>query len=542
MESEIFEPAILLITLTCGLAMNRVGIPPLIGYLAAGFILFALDFNESNLPLLTDIANIGVYLLLFVIGLKLDLTNLLKPYVWATASLHMVLFSIVSVSLFKSLTYLGVIHLDTLTAEHLLLLAFAISFSSTVFVMKTLEARGELESRYGQIAIGILIIQDLFAVMFLTFSKGELPSIYALGLLALPVIRPLFYRACDHLGHGDLLVLFGLVMTLIFGAYLFELAGLKPDLGALMMGLLLSKHPKASEIASSLFYFKELFLVSFFVTIGLKGLPTWNDLWLALTLILFLPLKGMLFAILLTRFLLRARTAFLSSLSLMNYSEFGLIVTAVAISQGLLPDHLIITLALTLSLSFLIAAPLNLHSEHIYKYIHKYIVPFERIDANQEDKPIDIGEPRFLILGMGRIGTEAYNELRKHFGNVIVGIDHKPETVEVHQQQDRVVVLGDATDTDFWSKLNPAKHVYHILLCMPHHQANILALEQIQASSYSGKFSSMSYYHDERELLEQSGVDYTYSIYEAAGIGLARDIIKSSRKDLQTKILRDFKD
>ena len=85
-------------------------------------------------------------------------------------------------------------------------------------MMKNLESKGDLESRYGQIAIGILIIQDLFAVGFLTLSKGELPSVYALGLLFLPLLRPFFYYICDHLGHGDLLVLFGLVMTLIFGA------------------------------------------------------------------------------------------------------------------------------------------------------------------------------------------------------------------------------------------------------------------------------------------------------------------------------------
>ena len=238
MEPEVFEPILLIVTLACGLCMSRIGIPPLIGYLVAGFVLF-FCFNENNLPHIDEIADVGVYLLLFVIGLKLDLRHLIRPSVWATATLHMITFSIIGLSIFKALIYLGAMQFTSLENNQLFLLSFAISFSSTVYAMKSLESKGELESRYGQIAIGILIMQDLFAVIFMTFSKGELPSIYALGFLALPLLRPFLYRICDHLGHGDLLVLFGLVMALVFGVYLFDLAGFKPDLGALVMGILL---------------------------------------------------------------------------------------------------------------------------------------------------------------------------------------------------------------------------------------------------------------------------------------------------------------
>lgn len=113
--------------------------------------------------------------------------------------------------------------------------------------------------------------------------------------LLLPLAKPLLYRVFDKVGHGELLVLFGLVMALVLGAWLFETVGLKPDLGALIIGILFAGHPKSSELAKSLFYFKELFLVAFFLTVGLNGLPSFSDVGLATILVLIIPIKILFF-------------------------------------------------------------------------------------------------------------------------------------------------------------------------------------------------------------------------------------------------------
>ena len=523
------EPALLIVTLVCGFVVSRIGFPPLIGYLIAGFVLYLLGLKGENLPLLHMIADTGIMLLLFAIGLKLDLKSLLKAEVWVSSSVHLIIFMSVGLILFKAAIWLGFSQLAELNNGELILLAFAISFSSTVFAVKTLEEKGEMESLYGQISISILIIQDLFAVIFLTLSTGETPSIYALSLLALPITRPLIYRIFDHVGHSDLLVLFGLTMSLLCGAYLFDVVGLKPDLGSLIMGILLSQHPKASELAKSLFYFKELFLVTFFLSIGLKGLPNLSDLLLAVVLLLILPIKGMLFLALLTRFKLRARTAFLASSTLMNYSEFGLIVAAVAHRNGWFQDHLIITLALALSLSFLIAAPFNTYAEAFYHRFQRFFGQLERIGANSEDRPIHIGTPKYLILGMGQIGTGAYDELIKHYGNVVVGIDHKADLIGKHKLAGRNVVLGDASDTDFWFQLKPGKHIEQVLLAMPHHHGNVLAFEQLKASGFQGKVNAIALYQDEIEKLEKLGIDKVFNIYESAGYGFVEYLMSNQK-------------
>ncbi|WOT05577.1 cation:proton antiporter domain-containing protein [Shewanella youngdeokensis] len=520
------EPAILIITLACGMLVSRVGLPPLIGYLVAGFVLFLFGIEESSLPMLEQLANLGVTLLLFAIGLKLDIRSLFKAEVWAGSSLHLLGSMLFFITLLKLLGLLGLEQLTGLELNQLGLLAFALSFSSTIFAVKVLEDKGDMQSLYGRVAIGILIMQDIFAVAFLTISKGDIPSYWALALLLLPLAKPFIYKAFDRVGHGELLVLFGLVMALVMGAWLFELVGLKPDLGALIIGILLAGHPKSSELAKSLFYFKELFLVAFFLTVGLNGLPTFADMGLAAILVLVVPIKIILFMYLLTHFKLRSRTSLLASFSLGNYSEFGLIVAAVATSKGWLPPQWMVILAVALSFSFLFSAPLNIASNRLYqKYQHR-LHRLEKHPLHPEDRPIAVGNPRFLILGMGRIGSGAYDELRTLYEGEILGVEHKQELVDYHNQQGRNVVQGDASDTDFWEKLDDAPNLELVLLAMPHHVGNLFAVEQLKRLDYQGKLSAIVQYQEDSAALSQSGVHSVYNLYEAAGSGFVEHVVK----------------
>ena len=148
------------------------------------------------------------------------------------------------------------------------LIAFALSFSSTIFAVKILEETGSMKSTHGRIAIGILVVQDIFAVIFLTLSSGKTPSIWAFSLLLLLLVpqlikNPKLSYVLNKTGHGELLILLGVLLPLS-GAALFSLVGLKPDLGALVFGMLLADHDRAEELANTLLGFKDLFLVGFF--------------------------------------------------------------------------------------------------------------------------------------------------------------------------------------------------------------------------------------------------------------------------------------
>ncbi len=339
---------------TLGFLASLVRLPPLVGYLVAGFALNAMGYEST--PAIELLADLGVLLLLFGIGLKLSLRTLARKEVWATTSIHMAASTALFGLLFVVLATTGVPLVGDLDPGQAALIGFALSFSSTVFAVKALEERNESASLPGRLAVGILIVQDIFAVGFLVLSSGELPSIWAIPVVALVIVaRPVYGWLLDRSGHGELLILLGFFLAIGVGAGLFDLVGLKPDLGALVVGLTLAGHPRAGELAGRLLSFKDILLIGFFLSIGLGGLPDLAALVVAAGALMILPLKSLGFLLLLPRFGLRARTSWHTSVTLGSYSEFGLIVIAAAIGEGLLGDRWAAAIALAVAASFALA-------------------------------------------------------------------------------------------------------------------------------------------------------------------------------------------
>ena len=426
---------------------------------------------------------------------------------------------------FYGLAVVGFSIFADLEPDEALLLAFALSFSSTVFAVKVLEEKGEMPSLHGRTAIGILIMQDIFAVLFLTFSTGKLPSIWAFALFGLLLVRPLLGYLLNRIGHDELLPLFGLFSALAIGVYSFELVGLKPDLGALIIGMLMAGHKRASDIADSLFSFKEIFLVGFFLNIGLSEPPTLNAIGIALLVLLLLPLKSVLYFLMLTRFNLRARTSLLASCSLANYSEFGLIVGAIGVETGMIDGSWLVVIAVALSISFVLAAPLNRYSHNLYATCNHWLRRFETGKRHPEEQPTRTGAAKVVIFGMGRVGTGAYDRIRELYGEILIGVESDAEKVAAHQELGRNVVQGDATDLDFWERVREGGGQYElVMLAMPEHQSNMYALQQMKEGGFEGFIAAVAQFPDQTELLYEAGADAAFNIYAEAGTGFAAHI------------------
>lgn len=242
------------------LAVHLVGLPPLVGFLAAGFALHA--FAIEGQEILSHVAHLGVLVLLFSIGLKIQLKYILHPVVWATTLIHLALVSAFVMAVLVSTT--------SLPSQGTLIIALGLSFSSTVIAAKVLESRRELRAFHGRIAIGILIFQDIVAVAMLNTMGGHLPSPYALLLLGLPLLRPVLNKLLELSGHDELLILFGLLLALT-GGTAFEAIGLSSELGALVLGAMLANHSKADELANTLWGLKETLWQRLYPTTELGG-------------------------------------------------------------------------------------------------------------------------------------------------------------------------------------------------------------------------------------------------------------------------------
>jgi predicted Kef-type K+ transport protein len=498
----------------------------MVGYLVAGFALSTMGYEAGSV--LKEVADIGVTILLFTIGLKLKVRDLLRPEIWAGASLHMLITVAVFAAGIMGLTSSGLSLFADLDWTSALLIAFALSFSSTVFAVKILEESGRSNSLNGITAIGVLIMQDVFAVLFLTFSTGKIPSIWAIAILAgLPLARWIFMRMMNHMGHGELQVLFGFFLAFVIGAAAFEVAGLKEDLGALIVGMLLAPHARAGEMAKSLMNIKDFLLVGFFLEIGLNGLPTMPILGAALILVAILPLKIGLFFLLFTRFKLKARTSLITSFNLANYSEFGLIVGGLAVASGWLTGDWLLTIAVALSISFVIAAPLNRKADCLFDRIQSPLLKWQTKEHHPDEEAIEAGRWEIIVIGMGRIGVGTYDYFTQKYGPVVLGLDFCADTVDAHLEAGRQVALADVTDPDFWRKLPETDHrAKLVVLTMNNIKSQIYATQRARELGYEGEIAAVAHYDDEVQMLQEAGVNTAHNVFSEAGFGLASHIIE----------------
>ena len=176
------EPIFISVAFIFGIAISLLRLPPLLGFLLAGFGLNAMGYESTEL--IQQLAQLGVMLLLFSIGLKLKIKSLLQREVWAGATIHLTASWVMYLVGLGLLKLLGVVFLDQLDFDGLAIVAFALCFSSTVLAVKSLEHKSEMASLYGKLAIGILVMQDVFAVLFITASTS---CIYSSAYLPIPL-------------------------------------------------------------------------------------------------------------------------------------------------------------------------------------------------------------------------------------------------------------------------------------------------------------------------------------------------------------------
>lgn len=514
-----------------GYFAHLVKLPPLIGYLCAGFILNAMGFSGGDM--LNVLSDLGITLLLFAVGLKLDIKSLAKPQIWGVTTIHM-LITIGFISLFLVILKMaGLPMLVELSLSSMVLIGFALSFSSTVLAVKILEEKFEMASLHGKIAIGILVMQDLIAVLFLAASEGKLPAWYAaIVIVGLILAKPLLFRVLKTVGYGELLILFALVIA-SGGSTVFEMVGIKDDLGALFVGVLVASHSKAKEMAKAIMSFKDIFLVGFFLTIGLAGTPTMAVMAMATLILPFVVGKSLLFFWLMTRMKVRARPSFLATLSLSNFSEFGLIVAAIGVSQGWISNDWLLVIAVALSISFVILAPISRKDHGLYDKFHQRLLRFQREERMAEDQMHDHMGAELAIIGMGRVGSGAYQALKERYGQCVIGIDYDQRSVDRHLAMGRSAIQGNPAEADFWETFISPPQFKWVLITLPLGEIALEVVEQIRQHDKTIRIAATARYPKDEEVLKEAGIDEVFNLYTNAGLSFVQFVM--SRNEIVTK-------
>ena len=345
-----------------------------------------------------------------------------------------------------------------------------------------------------------------------------------MALLGLYWTRPLLERLLTQAGHGELLPLTGMFLAL--GSYeLFYLVGVKGDLGALICGMLLANSSKASELNKSLLSFKDIFLIGFFLSIGFTALPDLSMVVIALLLALLIPIKFGLFFLLFTRLNLRGRTAYLSSLALANFSEFGLIVAALSTEAGWLSKEWLVITALAVSISFVITSVLYRSAHTIYMHYKADLCRFESSKRLPEDVIHQPDSAQMLIIGLGRVGKGALETLTHLRGDQIWGMDADRNRISLLQSQGKQVFFGDGEDADLWEQLDTSR-IRLVMMALPSIEDMQNITIQLRNAGYAGKIAAVARYEDERQPLLDAGIDHVFNFFTGAGTGFAEESLQ----------------
>lgn len=505
--------------------------PVVVGVLVAGIAVgpAALDLVSagSELDLL---ATVGTSLLLFVVGLKLDVRILRRlGTVAAAAGLGQVGFTAL-------LGYLLAIALgfDTVDAAYL---SLALTFSSTVIVVKLLTDKRELHTLHGRIALAILVVQDLVVIVAMLAitavgDLGDLPGVPLAARVGEVVLRGLLLLAIAGVmgrvvaprltglfeRQGELLVLAVVTWSVLLASLSLEL-GFSAEVGAFLAGIALASTRYRDAVASRLGTLRDFVLVFFFVQLGTRvDASTLAEQWPAVVVLSLFVLLGNPLIVLTIMGALgyHRRVAFRTGLHIAQISEFSLILVALGVAQGHIGSDLLGVVTVIGAVTIAVSTELIHNAEALSRRLDPLLRLFDR------GRPLQHGEPRaaedrpeYVIVGVGRLGSAVLNDLRER-GERVLGVDFDPRGIR-RLHWDLPVVYGDADDPDLPDRL-PLQATRWVIITVRELALGLHLVGALRAHGYRRGIAVAANDPAECDRLREAGADVTFRpLHLAAG-------------------------
>src|SRR3989338_2535878 len=491
-EGMFFQFAmILLVAFVVSYIVRLFNQPVIVGYIFAGMIIspFILEFGGTSNEIINVFSKFGIAFLLFIVGLHLN------PKVIKEIGIPSLFIGLVQMALTFVFGFVIIFYLAGWNLISSVYAGITLMFSSTIIVMKLLSDRGELDSFHGKISIGVLIIQDLVAIVLLIIisSTGIIHGSDSLssfvikslisggGLLLLTVligffVLPLILKSVAK--SQELLFLFSIAWCFSIAA-LFNFFGFSLEIGALIAGVVLSISPYSVEISAKIRPLRDFFLVLFFIILGLH-IPIKNIQPILLNAVILslitLILKPVILIILMALFGYTKRNNFLVGTTLAQISEFSLIVLALGLSLGHITNEVVSTITLTGVITITLSTYMIIYSKKFYNKMSSILTIFERKDAIQKR---DIKKKYDAILfGYNRIGFGILQSLKKIKHDYVV-VDFNPDIISNLNKLRIPAIYGDAYDTELLEEL-PLSNTKLIISTIPDFETNMILIENVR--------------------------------------------------------------
>ncbi|HET6623708.1 MAG TPA: cation:proton antiporter [Gaiellaceae bacterium] len=522
---------ILLVSALAGLVAVRLHQPLVVAFVAVGVVVgpsvLGVVQPGSELELF---AELGVALLLFVVGLKLDLHVLrdLGPVALVVGAVQVVVIAGVGVVLALA------VGMET---EAALYVGIGLALSSTVIVVKLLSDRHEIDDLHGRLAVGILIVQDLVAVvvMIAVANAGEdesgslaaaLASAVLGGVALLVVLAALMRWVLTPLVHAlarnaDLLLLFAIAWAVGVAAAS-DAVGMGPEVGAFLAGFSLASTPYREAIGSRLVTVRDFLLLFFFIDLGSRLEPgeAVDQLAVALLLSAFvLIVKPLVIVALLCALRYRSRVALETGLSLAQISEFSLILAALGLRYGHIDEETTTLMIVVALVTIPASSYLLLNSETIARGVGPALRFLERAapihSPAEHEAPPDV-----VVVGLGRYGAGIVSGLRER-DLAVLGVDFDPVALSRWAEAGVPVLYGDAEDPEL-AHLLPLPESGWIVSSIRRTDANLALLHALAKRRYAGRVAVAAHRPADAERLLAAGADRVLLPYASA----ARDVVE----------------
>ncbi|RBW48443.1 cation:proton antiporter [Marinobacter sp. F3R11] len=537
--------ALLVLAAGVGFAGLLLRQPLIVSFIAVGIVAgpSVLDIARSD-EQIDLLAELGIAVLLFLVGLKLDfnLVRTLGPVALVTG-LGQVIFT--TVFGFAIGIALG---LDMLTATYV---AVALTFSSTIIIVKLLSDKREIDSLHGRIALGFLIVQDLAVVVAMivlsaigvgagedaAFSDVLVVLGYGLAMLGAVAlfIRYVSNPLVDRLSQApELLVSFAIAWAVLLAA-MGHYLGFGKELGGLLAGVSLASTSYREAIAARLTSLRDFLLLFFFIALGASldlsvlGASVGPAIVLSLFVLIGNPL---IVLVIMVAMGYRKRTGFLAGLTVAQISEFSLIFMAMGVSIGHVNEQALGLVTLVGLITIAASTYMITYSHQIYDRIEPLLRIFDRpmIATQREDAPSSSQGHDVILFGMGRYGLGIAGVLREA-GLRVLGVDFSPAAVRNARMEGYDVIFGDATDPEFLAHL-PLGSAKWLVLAVPEHDTGLThddprrtLLRSVQDLGYQGKVAVAAHREQAAAALIRAKADIVLMPYRDAAIAAARMIL-----------------
>ncbi len=512
--------ALLVLATGLGICAKLLKQPLIIAYILAGILISTLGiFRQVDKSLFELLSNLGIAFLLFLVGIELKFEDL--KYVGRTAVLtglgQIVFTTVIGFILVAALGF------STLSS---LYIAFAITFSSTVIIIKLLTEKNNLQSLHGKIAVGFLLVQDVVAIFALMILSGlghqSVSALLILGTVAKGAVLAgtaylasrYFLKFLFRLTSASLELLF--VSALAWAFLMAALAGLfgfSTAIGAFLAGLAIASSPYRIQISARVKPIRDFFIVIFFIllgasmSLGAAGVGVFNVIAISLFVLFGGPL--IVFAIMLTLGF-RNRTAFLASITVAQVSEFSLILMTLGLTLGYVTADMVALVSAVAIVTIALSSYLILYGEEIYR---RLCGPISRIFPERQHDPYVLNrkdlKDHVILVGAEQMGWDILQFLKTKVRDKaqIVVVDFNPEIIKTLTASGYNAVFGDISDPEVLEELE-LEHAKLIVVTDVNVDDSHHLIKFAKSKDYKGPVLGASYWIHDAVKLYELGADY----------------------------------